>query len=195
MKQETSQCKTEIDELKQNQTHLRFELKSEIDGINENLTALRKDQNSLFLDVDAIRKLTLKTDAKFELVIKTRHESESRIKNNSITITDLKQKFVRYENRVNFMNTTIKRQQRQQEQQWSNLSTLSSSLASLQLSGKDNFVLYAFQVCRQSREYYFVVVLSFFKLISFFFFLSTCVLQFLCHFSSGLSHIWPVNGW
>ena len=139
-------------------------MKSEIDGINENFTALRKDQNSLFLDVDAIRKLTLKTDAKFELVIKTRHES-----NNSITITDLKQKFVRYENRVNFMNTTIKQQQRQQEQQWSNLSTLSSSLASLQLSGKDNFVLYAFQVCRRSREYYFVVVLSFFKLISFFF--------------------------
>ena len=107
LKQETSECKTEIDELKQNQTHLRFELKSEIDGINDNFTALRADQSSLLLDVDDIRKLTLKTDAKFELLDKTRHESESKIKNNSITITDLKQKFVGYENRVNIMNATI----------------------------------------------------------------------------------------
>ena len=107
LKQETSECKTEIDELKQNQTHLRFELKSEIDGINDNFTALRADQSSLLLDVDDIRKLTLKTDAKFELLDKTRHEFESKIKNNSITITDLKQKFVGYENRVNIMNATI----------------------------------------------------------------------------------------
>ena len=43
---------------------------------------------------------------------------------------------------------------KQETSQWSNLSTLSSSLASLQLTGKDNFVLYAFQVCRRSREYF-----------------------------------------
>ena len=193
LKQETSQCKTEIDELKQNQTHLRFELKSEIDDINENFTALRADQSSLLLDVDNIRKLILKTDAKFELVNKTRHESESKIKINSITITNLQQKFDRYDNRVNIMNATIKQQQRQQEQQWSNLSSLSSSLASLQLPGKDNFVLYVFKVCRQSREYFFVVVLSFFRLI---FFLSPYLRsEISLPFFNGSSHIRSLNRW
>ena len=137
LKQETSQCQTVIDELKQNQTHLRFELKSEIDGIYGNFTAIQTDQSSLLYDVESIRKLTRQTDVKFELVNKTCQESESKIKNNSITITNLQQKFV---GDVNRMDTTIKQQQRQQEQQWNNLSSLSSSVASLKLSGKDNFV-------------------------------------------------------
>ena len=107
LKQETSQCKTVIDELIQNHTHLRFELKSEIDGIHWNLTALQTDQIGLLHDVEDMRKLTRQTDVKFALVSKARHESESKIKNNSITITNLQQKFVRYVNSVNFMNITI----------------------------------------------------------------------------------------
>ena len=145
LKQGTSQCKTAIAELKQNQTNLCFVLKTEIDCINGNFTALRTDQSSLLHDIEDIRKFSHENDAKFELVNKTHHETESKIKNNSITITNLQQKFVQYVNSVNFMNTTIKQQQRQQEQQSHNIATLSSSVASLQLSGKENFVLYIFK--------------------------------------------------
>ena len=137
LKQETSQCKMVMNEVKQNQTHLRLELKSEIDGIKGNFTALRSGQSSLLHDVEDIRKSTRVIEVKFELVNKTCKESESKIKNNSITITNLQQKFV---GDVNRMDATIKQQQRQQEQQWNNLSSLSSSVASLKLSGKDNFV-------------------------------------------------------
>ena len=153
LKQETSQCKTAIAELKQNQTNLRFVLKTDIDGINGNFTALRADQSSLLHDIEDIRKLSHENDAKFELVNKTHHESESIIKNNSITITNLQQKFVQFLNGVNYMNTTIKQQQRQQEQQWNNLANLSSSVASLQISGKETFVLYIFEVCRHPWDF------------------------------------------
>ena len=51
-----------------------------------------------------------------------------------------------------------------------------------------------FKVCRQSRKTFLLLYCLFF-LISFlfYFFPTICVLRFLCHFSSDLSHIWPVG--
>ena len=50
------------------------------------------------------------------------------------------------------------------------------------------------KVCRQSRKTFLLLYCLFF-LISFlfYFFPTICVLRFLCHFSSDLSHIWPVG--
>ena len=145
LKQETAQYKTEIDELKHNQTYyLTLDLTSNTDGINRNRTALQTDQISLLHDVDDIRKTMRKTNTKFDLLNRTSQQffkSELLTKNNTIAITSLQQKFVQY---VNRMNATIKQQQRNQEQQSHKISSLSSSVASLQLSGKDNFLLYIY---------------------------------------------------
>ena len=144
LKQETAQCKTEIDELKHNQTYLTLDLTSEIDGINRNFTALQTDQISLLHDVDDIRKMMRQTNTKFDLLNRTSQQffkSKLTTKNNSYAITSLQQNFVQYVNRI---NATIKHQQRQQEQQSHNLSSLSSSVASLQLSGKDTFLVYIY---------------------------------------------------
>ena len=59
------------------------------------------------------------------------------------------------------------------------------------------YCLFFIKVCRQSRKtflflYYLFFLISFF-LFLFYFFPTICVLRFLCHFSSDLSHIWPVG--
>ena len=54
-----------------------------------------------------------------------------------------------------------------------------------------------FKVCRQRRKTFLLLCCLFFLVYFFFcffyFFPTICVLQFLCHFSSDLSHIWPVG--
>ena len=50
------------------------------------------------------------------------------------------------------------------------------------------------KVCRQSRKTFLLLYCLFFIFIIIFLFLpTTCVLRFLCYFTSDLSHIWPVD--
>ena len=55
-------------------------------------------------------------------------------------------------------------------------------------------VTHIIKVCRQRRKTFLLLYCLFFVIFFLFFFFSTkCVLRFLCHFSSDLSHIWPVG--
>ena len=52
------------------------------------------------------------------------------------------------------------------------------------------------KVCRQSRKTFLLLYCLFFLIslfLLFYFFPTICVLRFLCHFSSDLSHNWPVG--
>ena len=55
-------------------------------------------------------------------------------------------------------------------------------------------LFFVIKVCRQRRKTFLLLYCLFFVIFFLFFFFSTnCVLRFLCHFSSDLSHIWPVG--